>query len=63
MKETEDQNPGATMYTHWMKPGQENARTALKGARETMNNYYDRKAIPQPDIEIGDLVIWNAKKP
>jgi len=51
------------MYTHWMKPGQENARTALKGARETMNNYYDRKAIPQPDIEIGDLVIWNAKKP
>jgi len=27
MKEREAVNPGATMYTHWMKTVQENSRT------------------------------------
>jgi len=62
MKEREAQNPGATMYTHWMKAVQENATTTLEQTRETMKKYYDRKATPQPDIEIGDLVMLNAKK-
>ena len=49
------------MYTQWMKTVEENARTTLEQTRETMKKYYDRKATPQPDIEIGDLVILNAK--
>ena len=61
MKEREDQNPGATIYTHWMKTVQENARTTLEQTREAMKKYYDRKATPQPNIETGDLVILNEK--
>jgi len=61
MKESEAQNPGATMYTHWMKTVQENTRTTLEQTREAMKKYYDRKAMPQPDIETGDLVMLNAK--
>jgi len=61
MKEREAQNPGATRYTHWMKTVQENARTTLEQTREAMKKYYDRTAMPQPDIETGDLVMLNAK--
>jgi len=46
MKEREAQNPGATMYTHWMKRVQENARTTLEQTREAMKKYYDQKATP-----------------
>jgi len=61
MKEREAQNPVATMYTHWMKRVQENARTTLEQTREAMKKCYDRKATPQPDLETGDLVMLNAK--
>jgi len=61
MKEREPQNLGATMYAHWMKKVQENARTTLEQTREAMNKYHDRKATPQPDRETGDLVMLNAK--
>jgi len=61
MKEREAQNPGARMYTHWMKTVQENARTTIEQTREAMKKYYDRKATPQPDIEAGDLVMLNPK--
>jgi len=61
MKEREAQNPGATMYTHWMKTVQENARTTLEQTREAMKKYDDRIATPQPDIETGDSVMLNAK--
>jgi len=61
MKEREAQNPGATMYTHWMKTVQENARTTLEQTREAIKKYYDQKATPQPDIETGDFVMLNAK--
>ena len=39
MKERETQNPGATMYTHWMKEIQEKARTTLEQTREAMKKY------------------------
>ena len=61
MKEREAQNPGATMYAHWMKTIHEQARQALIKTREAMKKYYDRKAIPQPDIKVGDRVMLNAK--
>ena len=53
MKEREAQNPGATIYRHWIKSVQENARTTLDQTREAMKKYYDRRATAQPDIEIG----------
>jgi len=49
------------MYTHWMKTVQENARTTLEQTTEPMKKYYDRKAMPQPDIETGDSVMLYAK--
>ena len=49
------------MYTHWMKAIQEKARTTLEQTREAMKKYYDQQATPQPDIDIGDLVMLNAK--
>ena len=49
------------MYTHWMKTIQERARTTLEQTREAMKKYYDQRATPQPDIDIGDLVMLNAK--
>jgi len=49
------------MYTHWMKTVQENTRTTLEQTREAMKKYYDQRATPQPDIEIGDLIMLNAK--
>ena len=61
MKERETQNPGATMYTHWMKTIQEKARATLEQTREAMKKYYDQRATPQPDIDIGDLVMLNSK--
>jgi len=62
MKEREAQNPGATMYTDWMKTVKENARTTLEQTREAIKKYYDWKATSQHDIETGHLVMLNAKK-
>ena len=61
MKEGAVQNPGATMYTHWMQTVQNNARKTLEQTREAMKKYYEQRATPQPDIDIGDLVMLNAK--
>ena len=49
------------MYSHWMKTVHQEAKKTLEDTREAMKRYYDRKAIPQPDIEVGDLVMVNAK--
>jgi len=61
VKEIEAQNPGATIYMHWMNIVQEKARTALEQRREGMKKYYARRATPQPDIEIGDLIMLNTQ--
>ena len=44
-----------------MKRVQENARTTREQTREARKKYYDRKATPQPDIEIGDQEMLNTK--
>ena len=36
MKERDVQNPGATMYTHWMQTVQNKARKTLEQTREAM---------------------------
>ena len=48
------------MYAHWIKPVQEIARTTLEQTREAIKQYYDWWLTPQPDIEIGALVMLNA---
>ena len=60
-KERDVQNPGATMYAHWMQLIHEQAKESLQKTREVIGQYYDRKAKQQPDINIGDLVMLNGK--
>jgi len=59
--ERKAQNPGATIYMHGIKIVQEKARSTLVQTREAMRKFYNRRATQQPDIEIGDLVMFNAK--
>jgi len=61
MKEREAQNPGAGLYSHWMKAIHEKAHRALDQTREGMRKYYDHKATEQPDLKLADQVILNAK--
>jgi len=61
MKEREAQNPGAGLYAHRMQVTHPHARKALEQTREEMCKYYDWKACQQPDINVGDLVMLNAK--
>jgi hypothetical protein len=61
MKERETQNCRPTMDGHLMKSKYEQVIKTVTETRETRKKYYDRKAIPQPDIEVGDLVMLNAK--
>ena len=49
------------MYTHWMQTVQNKARKTLEQTLEAMKKYYDQRATPQPDIDIGDLVMLDAK--
>jgi len=61
MMEREAQNTGAGLYAHWMQVTHQHARKALEQTPEEMSKYYDRKALQQPDIKVGDLVMLNAK--
>jgi len=61
MKEREAQNPRAGLNSHWMKAVHEKAHKALDQRREAMKNYYNRKAIEQPDLKVGDQVMLKAK--
>jgi len=61
MKEREAHNPGATLYAHWIQDIHGQAKQTLENTRELMKKYYDRKATEQPSIEVGDLVMLNAK--
>jgi len=61
MKEREAHNPGATLYAHWMQDIHQQAKQTLENTGESMKKYCDRKAKEQPRIEIGDLVMLNAK--
>ena len=49
------------MYTHWMQTVRTKARKTLERTREAMKKYYNQRATPQPEIDIGDLVMLNAK--
>jgi len=61
IKQREAQNPGAGLYSHWMKAVPKKAHKALDKTREAMKKYYDRKALEQADLEVEDQVRLNAK--
>jgi len=61
MKEREAQDPGATLYAHWMQDIHQQAKQTLENTLESMKKYYDRKATEQPSIEVGDFVMLKAK--
>jgi len=61
MKERAAHNPRATLYSHWMQDIYQQAKQTPGKTRQLMKRYYDRKATAQPNIEVGDLVILNAK--
>jgi len=61
MKEREAHNPGATLYAHWMQDIDQQGKQTLENTRESIKKYYDRKAKEQHRIEVGDLVMLNAK--
>jgi len=61
MKEREAQNPGVTMYAHWMQDIHRHVKQTLENTPEWMKKYHDREATEQPSIEVGDLVMLNAK--
>ena len=50
------------MYTHGKPTVQNKARKTVVQTWEAMRKYYDQRSTLQPDIDIGDLVILNAKK-
>ena len=41
MREREAQNPGAELYSHWMKAIHERALESLNYAQEEIKKYYD----------------------
>ena len=49
------------MYGHWMKTIHQKARESLEKPREAMGRYYNQHLKQQPDFEVGDLVMLNAK--
>jgi len=61
MKEREAQNPGATLYVHWMQDIHPQAKQTLENTWESMKKYYNQNATEQPSMEVGDLVMLNAK--
>jgi len=61
MKERNAHNQGATWYAHWMQDIHQQMKETLENTRESMKKYYDRKTTEQPSMEVGDLVMLNAK--
>jgi len=61
MKQREAHNPGATMYAHWMQDIHRQAKQTAENTGKSMKKYDNRRATEQPSIEVGNLVMVNAK--
>ena len=48
-------------YVNRLKEIREELRTTLKDAQERMRKHYDGKREPQPNFQVGDKVMLNAK--
>jgi len=54
-------NPASTVYAHWMKEIQEEARKSLEAAQERMRRYMDPSRKPPPAYQVGDLVMLSGQ--
>jgi len=61
INEREACNPWVTMYAHLMQDIHRRVKQTLQNARESNKTYCDKKGTEQPSIEVGDLVMLNAK--
>ena len=61
VREKRARGPRAIMYAHWMQDIHRQGKQTLESRWELMKKYYDREATEQPNIEVGDFVMLNAK--
>jgi len=54
-------NPASTVYAHWMKTIQDDARKGLETAQERMRRYVDPQRKPPPAYQVGDLVMLSGR--
>jgi len=54
-------NPASTVYVHWMKTIQDDARKGLETAQERMRWYVDPQRKPPPAYQVGDLVMLSGR--
>jgi len=54
-------NPASTVYAHWMKAIQDEARKGLEAAQERMRRYTDPARKESPAYQVGDLVMLNGR--
>jgi len=54
-------NPASTVYVHWMKTIQDDARKGLQTAQERMRWYVDPQRKPPPAYQVGDLVMLSGR--
>jgi hypothetical protein len=57
----ETKNPASKAYAHWIKATYDRATQALEKTKDNMSKYYDQYHQPQPNYEVGDEVLLNAK--
>jgi len=61
MQARQPQNPGAELYTHWMKLIHKQAVEGLNYTQEAMKKYYNQKVLQLRDYKEGDLVMLNRR--
>jgi len=54
-------NPASTVYAHWMKAIQDEARKGLEAAQERMRRYTDPARKEPPAYQVRDLVMLNGR--
>jgi hypothetical protein len=57
----ETKNPALKVYSHWIKATHDRAMQALEKTKDNMSKYYEQHHLLQPDYEVGDELILNAK--
>jgi len=54
-------NPASTVYAHWIKAIQDEARRSLEAAQERMRRYTDQARKESPAYQVGDLAMLNGR--
>jgi hypothetical protein len=57
----EFKNPASKAYAFWIKATHDRAMQALEKTKDNMSKYYDQHHQPQPEYQVGDEVLLNAR--